>query len=105
MRISIKTSGGFANVELGGEIDTRDLEADLASEVERNLAPESLEQADKARVDPEVADAQVYEVTLRGEDEDPIGRYVINDLAVAPEVGDTLAALVREIVRQRLENR
>lgn len=103
MKVSVKSSGGFANIELGGQIDTVDLPAELAEAAERVLTKENLGKAAAAPRDPHVADSMLYEVTLHGAGDEPSGTYAIDDVAADSEIGETLAALMSEVLRRRRE--
>lgn len=101
MKVSVKSSGGFANIQLQGQVDTVDLPAALAETAERVLTRENLDRAQSAPRDPQVADAMLYEVTLHGVGDEPPETYAIDDVAADPEIAEALAALMGEVMRRR----
>lgn len=101
MKILLKTSGGFANLRLDGELDTGQLPPELAARIESGLTSDALRDA-ATLANPELADGTVYELTILPETADGERRhFVIDDAAVADEILDILDEILHEIVRRR----
>ncbi|MEE8526486.1 MAG: protealysin inhibitor emfourin [Thermoanaerobaculia bacterium] len=101
MKILLKTSGGFANLRIEGELDTGRLPPELAERIESGLASDALRKA-ATLASPELADGTVYELTILPETEDGERRhFVIDDAAVADEILDVIDEILHEIVRRR----
>lgn len=102
MRLTIKTSGGFANIELQAKVETAELEPSLAAKAERLLTRENLDRAHTAAVNPDAADAVLYQVTLDNDTEEG-KEFRINDSSADPELSELLAAIVRSALSQRVQ--
>jgi Emfourin len=101
MKVQLKTSGGFANLRIEGELDTAKLSPELAERIERGLGSEALRDA-ATLANPALADGSVYELTILPETEGGKPRhFVIDDAAVADEVLDAVDDILHEIIRRR----
>jgi hypothetical protein len=98
MKLSIRTSGGFGNIRLQGQLDTDQLDSALAARVHSALRPERLGSIAPSPSSP-VADAVQYEVTLFAEK--GVQRFLVDEAAAPADVQEALRALVKEIVRRR----
>lgn len=103
MKLVLKSSGGFAGLDLSGMLDTADLPEELARRVEEHLTPETLRSAAPKRSLP-MPDARQYHVSLVPEDEDgEMETHVVDDMSTAGKVLDVIDDLMAEIVRRKRE--
>lgn len=106
MKVSIRSSGGFANLGLGGTVDTAALPPEQARRIEAGLAADKL----RAAATPPTAarrglgmvpDATQYEVTIHPEGGGQARTFTVDDAAQAPEVLAAIDELMAEVVRQK----
>ncbi len=103
MKLDLKSTGGFAGLELAGRLDTADLPEDLARRVEELLTPDNLRAAAASRSLP-MPDARQYHLTLVPEHPDAEARtHVIDDMSSSGEVLDVIDELIAELVRRKQE--
>ena len=103
MQLILKTSGGFANLRIEGQIDTSELPPELSDRIERGLESDALREAAAAE-NSQMADGTVYELTiLPVTEEDEQQHYVISDAAVEDEILEIFDEILHEIMRQRRE--
>ena len=101
MKLSLKTSGGFANLRIEGVLDTSELPPELARRIEDGLRSDALREA-AAGANPQMADGTVYELTILPETADgEVRRYTIDDAAVEEEMLEILDEILHEVVRRR----
>lgn len=101
MKLRLEITGGLGGFRLEGQLDTGELDPELAREVEEVLTAERLEAA-APQAPGGMADAQQYVLTLLPDDEHgEARRYVVDDACPVPEVLDVLDQLRFEIVRAK----
>ena len=101
MKLVLESTGGFAGVELSGELDTADLPEELARRVEEHLTSGKLRSADAKRSLP-TPDARQYRLSLLPEDADgEVSTHVVDDTCADGEVLDVIDDLMAEIVRRK----
>ncbi len=104
MKLHLKSSGGFAGLDLAGEVDTAELPDELARRVEEHLTPENLKAAAAPAAGLPMPDARQYHLSLVPEDEDgELATHVVDDMSEAGEVLDVIDELMAELVRRRQE--
>ena len=101
MKLVLKSEGGFAGLQIEGELDTADLPEELARRVEEHLSSESLRAASAARSLP-MPDARKYELHLLPEDEDgEVEKHVVDDMCPVGEILDVIDDLMAEITERK----
>lgn len=100
MKLHLARSGGFANIQLQGTVDTSDLPPELAGRAERLLSPDNLARA-QGEDNPHMADAFVYELQVwpKGTDGSSHG-YLLSEADTSSEVMKTLDELMEAITRR-----
>lgn len=94
MKVVLRTSGGFANIRIEGELDTDELPLDTAERAESLLHPESLRRAASSGA-PRVPDAQQYTIWVEGEE------FTIDQASAEPRLRALMNDLTNEIIRRR----
>lgn len=102
MKISVKRSGGFANITIKGEIDTKELPVDLAKKVEKTIKPSVLEKKDKDA--PVMNDAQQISIGFESAKHGEYKEYEIDEATADPEVFDVVNELVNQMVKKKLKD-
>ena len=101
MKLHLARSGGFANIQIQGTVDTTDLPSELACRAERLLSPDSLARA-KGEDNPQMADGYVYELVVWPEGAEGSSRsYPLSEADTSSEVMETLDDVMGEITRRR----
>ena len=98
MKLFLKTSGGIGNIQLQGQLDTDDLEGELADRVNAVLDPTSL----SAMPSPEagfMADAMQYDIGLFLDS--GLQQFVISEASAPHDVLGVVEELVQELIRQK----
>ncbi len=101
MKLVLKSAGGFAGLQIEGELDTADLPEELARRVKEHLSSKNLRSAKATRSLP-MPDAQQYELHLLPEDEDgEVEKHLLDDMCPIGEVLDVIDELMSEIMRRK----
>jgi hypothetical protein len=107
MKIFLRCAGGIGNVRVEGQVDTSDLDHDLAQRVERVLSPAQLtgivaskSAARSTPSGPFMADAQEVELAIHSATAEP-QKYQLNEAELSDEVLEVLDELRYEITRQK----
>ena len=104
MKLVLKTSGGLADIEISGEIDTEDLSEDLARRLEQHLTADNLSSSSASRSLP-MPDARSYELHFLPEDPDgEIRRHVVDDMCPIGEVLDVIDDLLAHLAERESED-
>ncbi len=105
MKIHLSSSGGFANLRLEGAIDTADLPKELAARAEKALGAKALAAAGRPE-NRDMADGEIYELTVLPEDEEgEVRKHRISRAAADPELMELLGEVMAEITRRKAEAR
>lgn len=109
MKVFLRSAGGIGNVRTEGQVDTADLQEDLAQRVEKVLAPEELDHMvapqRSSRSMPSslsMADIQEVEISVQTATAAPRS-YQLNEADLPDEVLDVLDALRYEITREKAQ--
>ena len=98
MKIFLRTSGGFANIRIEGEIDTADLPDELAGKAEELLKPGSI----PSTPGPEnlnLTDSRQFSIHVTTENDST--NYDLDETSAKPDLLELLNDLVQEIVRRK----
>lgn len=106
MKLILKSSGGFAGLQISGALDTAELAEELARRVEEHLTPEKLHAATAKSAAGKrslpMPDVQQYHLSLLSEDEDgEAATYVVDDTCASDEILDLIDDLMAEITRRK----
>jgi hypothetical protein len=100
MKLHLARSGGFANIQLQGTVDTTDLPPELAGRAERLLSPDNLARA-QGEDNPHMADGFVYELMVWPEGTDGSSRsYLLSEADTSSAVMETLDDVTETITRR-----
>ena len=100
MKLFLKSSGGFGNLQIQGTLDTDQLPEALAEKVRTVLTPEQLS-APHPRDTRAWADATQYEIDLMLDS--GTQKFHIDDATAPPQVLDTVQELIQEIINRKRE--
>ena len=102
MKIHLQSSGGLANIQLAGSIDTDDLPDALAKKAASLLTPERLRSA-AAAPNPLACDARQMTVGLIGGADS--SQFELDETSADADVWATCEELLREIIRRKMQER
>jgi hypothetical protein len=98
VKLTIRTSGGFGNIRLQGDLDTDELDSTLAKRTKSVLKPERLESL-QAKTEGFMVDVTQFEVDISLED--GVHQYTLDEANAPPDVVEVLQALVHEIILKK----
>ena len=98
MKVFIRRSGGIANIQIEGDVDTAELTGELAEQAERLLKSENLRKI-CSRDQKRMPDRYQYEIRV-GEG-DKFEAFSLDDSMAEPDFLDVLDGLIVEIKARR----
>jgi hypothetical protein len=98
MKLTIATSGGIGNIQIQGELDTDELDSNLADQARSVLKPERLETL-SLNTAGSMVDVTQYEVGIYLDD--GVHQYTVDEANAPQEVLEVLQALVHELVLKK----
>lgn len=98
MKIFLRSSGGFANIQIQGEIDTADLPSDLARKAEDFLTPSRIKVVPHSE-NPQFADSQ--QIYVRVTSEEGSKQFELDESTADSELFALCNNLIHEIVRRK----
>jgi len=98
MKIFIRRSGGIANIQIEGNVDTGDLTVELAEQAERLLESENLRNV-CSRGRKRMPDTYQYEIRVGEGDKCEV--FSLDDSMPEPDFLDVLDGLIVEIMNKR----
>lgn len=100
MKIFLRSSGGFANIQIQGEVDTTDLPAHLAKKAKTLLTPNRIKNVSGIE-NPQYADSQQIHVRVSS----PEGsiQFELDESTADQELFALCNDLIHEIVRRKIK--
>lgn len=98
MKIFIRSSGGFANIQLQGEIDTADLPDDLAKKAKDLFDPGKIKVV-QSNKNSQFVDGQHFHIRVSSADKSI--QIELDEASAKPELFAICNQLIHEIVRRK----
>jgi hypothetical protein len=93
MRISFECSGGYANLDLSWVGDTAQLPADVASDLEREIAESRIWELEQPQGDPDAGPPDVFSYRLTVQDGPNHKTMAVTDVTAPPAIQPLLSKL------------
>jgi hypothetical protein len=98
MKIYLRQSGGFANIQLEGQIDTADLPDELARRTEDLLALDKIP-AESGTDVTRSADSRQFYILVSTEDDSR--QFEVDESTAEPELSQLCNDLINEIIKRK----